>query len=99
MPRTELSPVARADLDTLDDYIAQDDPDAADRLAARFHEAFARLAGLPLLGRPRPELGSDIRSFIVGNYVILYSPADTGIHVHRVLHGRRDMERLLQDES
>ncbi len=46
----------------------------------------------PLAGRARAELGKDLRSFPVGNYIIFYLPLSDGIEVVRVLHGRQDID-------
>lgn len=51
------------------------------------------------MGRSRPELGPEIRSFPVGRYVIFYLPLPKGIEVVRVLHGSRDVGAILQEEE
>jgi toxin ParE1/3/4 len=50
------------------------------------------LAAFPLIGRDRPELGPQIRSFPFDSYVVFYRPSDTGVVILRVLHGSRDVE-------
>ena len=49
------------------------------------------LAENPSLGRSRPELGRNIRSFPAGSYVIFYRAIDDGIEIVRVLHGAMDV--------
>jgi toxin ParE1/3/4 len=90
--RYRLTNEAREDLDETWLSIAADNPPAADRLLDRLYESFLLLAGQPLLGRARPELGMNLRSFPVGNYVIFYRPIADGIEVARVLHGARDID-------
>jgi toxin ParE1/3/4 len=46
----------------------------------------------PLAGRRRPDLGKDLRSFVVENFVIVYRPRSYGIEVVRVVHGRQDIK-------
>jgi toxin ParE1/3/4 len=62
----------------------------------RFYERLVLLAGQPLLGRLRPELAPNLRSFPVDNHVIFYRPIDHGIEVARVLHGARDIDALFR---
>jgi toxin ParE1/3/4 len=50
------------------------------------------------MGRERPELLADLRSFPVGRYVIFYLPRPHGIEVVRVLHGARDLKPLFEQE-
>ena len=53
------------------------------------------LAGFSNLGRPRDDdLGIGLRSFPVGEYVIVYLVEDKKVFIFRVVHGRRDMEEL-----
>jgi toxin ParE1/3/4 len=96
MSRYRLAEQARADLDEIWLYIAEDNPSAADRFLDTLYERFLLLAGQPLLGRDRPELALNLRSLPVGNYVIFYRPIDDGIEVVRVLHGARDIDAMFE---
>jgi toxin ParE1/3/4 len=51
------------------------------------------------MGRSRPELATDLRSFPVGHYVIFDVPLPKGVEIVRVLHGSRDIESILQDNE
>lgn len=51
------------------------------------------------MGRLRQELRPGLRSFPVGNYLILYYPIPEGIAILRIIHGARDLERLLELET
>ena len=46
------------------------------------------------MGRNRPDLAPELRSFPVDNYIIFYRPISEGIQVIRVLHGARDIPPL-----
>ena len=87
-------PLAEVDLDDIWWYIAQDNPDAADRFLAKIGEQCQTLAQFPKMGISRDELTPALRSFPVGNYLIFYLPIDDGIEVVRVLSGVRDMDAL-----
>lgn len=82
---------ARADLDAIWDYIAADNPDAADALLHRIGNTLRMLADNPRAGRERPELAASLRSFPIGNYIIFYLPLPDGINVVRILSGYLDI--------
>ncbi len=94
MPQVLKRPRAEADLDDLWWYIAQHNPDAADRLLDTIDERLTILAQFPMLGTSRDELLPGLRSSPVGNYLIFYLPLSDGIEVVRVLRASRDIERL-----
>ena len=52
------------------------------------------IATTPEFGEKRPEYGADIRSSVVGGYVIFFRPIDDGIEVVRVIPGDRDIRSL-----
>lgn len=85
-------PQADLDLDSIWDFIAVDDTQAAERLINRIGNVFQMLVENPLAGRERPELRKNLRSFPVGNYVVFYSPVSDGIEVVRVMNGRQDID-------
>ena len=70
--------------------VSLDSPDADDRVLDRLAESFDLLAAQPLMGRARPELAPQLRSFVPGRYVIFYVPYGNGIDVVRVLDGRQE---------
>lgn len=63
MSHYRLTEEARQDLDEIWLYIAEDSPAAADRFLDTLYERLVLLAGQPLLGRLRPELAPNLRSF------------------------------------
>ena len=85
---------ARRDLRDIEEFISDYNPVAADQLLARIDDQFQLLADNPFMGRERAELGDNLRSLRVENYVIIYRPADSGIEVVRVINGARDINRL-----
>lgn len=94
MSRVRLSLEASRDLEEIEDYISQDNPDAAIRMILLIREKCALLSKQPGVGRDRSDVMSDLRGFPVGSYVIFYQPANDGIEVLRVLHGARDIPEL-----
>jgi toxin ParE1/3/4 len=78
-------------VDSIWAYIAADNGKAAEELLDRFGKVFEMLVQNPQAGRPRPDLGQNVRSFAVANYIILYIPQSAGIDIVRVVHGRQDI--------
>jgi toxin ParE1/3/4 len=92
-----LAPQASADLDNIWYYVAKDSGsvEIADQLIDSITERFFLLVGHPYLGRPRDaDFGIGLRSFPVGEFVIVYLVEDEDVLILRVVHGRRDMEEL-----
>ncbi len=85
-------PQADLDLDSIWNFIAADDVQAAERQVDRIGKIFQMLVENPLAGRERPELRKDLRSFPVGSYVVFYVPLPDGVEVIRVMNGRQDID-------
>lgn len=95
-----LSAEAFQDIDEIWEFIAGDNPDAADRMRDQLFEAFRKLARRPLMGRFRPELTSrQVRFWPVNPYLVIYDARVQPIEVVRVVHGARDLGRLLRRET
>ena len=59
-------------------------------------EAMQRLAENPGIGHVRPDLtDEDVRFWPVFKYLVVYRPETKPLEIVRVLHGRRDVERIL----
>jgi len=93
-----LAPEAEADLDAIWYYVARESGDAAiaDHLIDALAERFALLARFPQLGRRRDDLRPGVRSFPVGEYLILYRMEEADVLVLHVTHGHRDIEALFR---
>jgi toxin ParE1/3/4 len=96
MSQYHVSDAASADLEEIWLFIAQDDPDAADRHLRNLVSRFPTLASMPEMERLREELAARLRSFPVGSYVIFYRPIAGGVEIVRVLHGARDLPPLFE---
>lgn len=95
-PRLLRTSEAIQDLDGIWDYIASDNPAAADRVLDELNERFVLLSKNPEVGERQPLLADGTyRRFTCRNYVIYYRPLEHGIVLVRVLHGARDHETLL----
>jgi len=89
-------PLAELDLMDIWDYIADDSPDRADNFLSQIESKLMTLAQNSGLGRQRPELLPNLRSFSIGNYIVFYQQIDGGIDVIRLLHGSRDIEGIFR---
>lgn len=76
-------------------YIAQENPEAADRMLDQFENKFSLLAQQPQLGPTRPDIAPDLRYFPVGSYLILYREVPGAVEIVRVVHGARRWVDLL----
>jgi plasmid stabilization system protein ParE len=90
-----LHPEAFADLDQIRGYIAQDNPDAADRVMQEIFDVFRGLVDFPHRGFKRPDLCTQpLRFAVVRNYLIVYAPDEKPLWVLAVLHASRNPRTL-----
>lgn len=96
MKRFEVSKRALRDLEEILDFIAERSPDAADRVRDDFHQSFRKLAQDPGMGHCRQDLTSrDVLFWRVHSYLVIYR-SSTPLRIVRVIHGKRDVSRLLR---
>ena len=94
-----IAPEAEAELDDIWYYIAKesDSIEIADRMVDSITDRFFLLARFPHIGRRRDEdLRPGLRSFVVGEYVIIYRVEDGEILILHVTRGSRDLEALFR---
>jgi toxin ParE1/3/4 len=79
------------------DYIAQDDPVAAERVVTGVYRKAQALASFPQLGyKYRTEPEGDIRILLYGHYRIAYLiKGNDQIDILGVFHGALDIEKYL----
>jgi plasmid stabilization system protein ParE len=89
---------AQNDLLSIIDYIAEDNPRAANKMIGRFEKAIGRLQFFPFAGRiPADEelRQRNYRMLIVGKYLVFYAVKDRSVEIHRIIHGAWDYKHLL----
>jgi toxin ParE1/3/4 len=89
------SPLAWQDQIDIWNFIAQNNPVAADKVISKLDKICFKLLEYPELGMLHEELGTKIRSISAGNYVIFYRPSSDAIQIIRILHGARDIREIL----
>jgi plasmid stabilization system protein ParE len=100
MIRARFSPKAARDLDEISDYIAADNPEAAQRVRRLILNTADFLAQHPGLGRRIRQAAArhqQIRWFVVPkfhDYLVFYQPFQDSIMVVRILHAARDWTRF-----
>jgi plasmid stabilization system protein ParE len=95
-----VSRAAKDDLDTIWDYIAEDNVDAADRWIGRLLSQCELLAQNPRLGHTRGDL-TDLAVLFwpVAGYLIIYGLQEQGIEIVAVIQGSRDIPALLRNRD
>jgi antitoxin ParD1/3/4/toxin ParE1/3/4 len=94
-----LAPQAALDLVEIWRYIKERSSIAtADRVESVILEKLAFLAKSPEAGHRRKNLtDEDVKFFPVYSYLVVYRPKPKPLQVVSILHGRRDVERVLRD--
>jgi toxin ParE1/3/4 len=72
----------------------------AEIFAGSLQEQCKQLARLPgLIGRPRPELRSDMRSFAFKGYVIFFRYLNDTVEIVRILERHRDVAARFDEDQ
>ena len=90
------------DIDRIWDYLNRlAGEQVADRYVNRIYEIFELLSEHPYLGRARPDIGMNMRSYSVPRapYIILYYPRDYGVEISRVFDSRQDLSDIFVNPS
>ena len=77
-------------------YIADDNEAAARRVMDDFYRKFEFLGRSRTQDKTRDDVTGGIRSFPAGECLIFYRVEKHRVVIMRVIHGRRDLPRLLQ---
>jgi plasmid stabilization system protein ParE len=95
-----LTPLAKADIFDIWCYIADDSEDAADRVEQAIYDACALVAEAPMRGHSRPDLTTRSLRFWTltryPNYTVVCRPETAPLQVVAVLHGKRNLRRVLK---
>jgi toxin ParE1/3/4 len=92
-----IAPQARQDLTDIWQFIAQDNPPAADQVTDAIKAHFRQIAERSESGRPRDELSPGLRSLTIRRYrryIVFYRLSADAVDIVRVLHGARNLKRL-----
>jgi plasmid stabilization system protein ParE len=93
----EVAPQAVEDLFLIWCHIAEDNEQVADRVQSQFCEKFAALATTPGIGHRRIDLTKKpVLFFTLYSYLIVYDPKADPLRIVAVVHGSRNLRRVLR---
>ncbi len=93
---------AKDDLINIKKYIARESgsQSTAIQYTEKIREQCRKLADLPgKIGRLRPELMENLRSFPYGNYVIFFMYNDDSLEIVTIIEGHRDIESRFEEQT
>lgn len=97
--RFQLTETAEDQIGDIVEFIAQDSEEAAVRVRNALYAAFELLASAPGIGHWRPDLtGQPYKFWPVFSYHVMYDPEPTPLKIIAVIHGARDVARLLKED-
>ncbi|ABM40237.1 type II toxin-antitoxin system RelE/ParE family toxin [Polaromonas naphthalenivorans] len=88
-PQLEWRQQAIDDLVEIVEYIAEDNPDAAQELKDEIEEKAAKLPDHPKLYKPSPRVKGMRELVARSNYIVLYRETPTLVEVVNVFHARQ----------
>lgn len=95
-----LTPLAKADIFDIWSFIAEGSENAADRVEQAIYDGCIFLAEGPLRGHSRPDLTNRALRFWTltryPNYTIVYRPETAPLQIVAILHGKRNLGRILK---
>jgi len=99
MSRYILAPQAAQDLIDIWRYIReQSSVTIADRVERTIRDRMGFLSSHPRAGHWRRDMTSqNVKFFSVYSYLIVYKPDTKPLQIVSLLHGRRDVEKILKD--
>lgn len=90
-----LHPDVFTEIANIWEFIAEDNPDAADRMQERFYDTIRALVPYPHQGHWRTDLApKTIRFQTVGSYLIAYVPDEKPLLVLAIIHGSRSVQTI-----
>lgn len=93
-----LTQAAKGDLLKILEYLEGDNPSAVLKVVDALDDAMQLLADNPGIGHLRPDLTpQDVRFWSVFRYLVIYRPDTKPLEIVRVLHGKRNVRRLLEE--
>jgi len=94
----QLAEDAILDVDAIWLYLLErEGVEMADRIVAEIFKAFYRLAEMPGIGHRRADLTSQsVLFYRIFSYLIIYQPGSVPSTIIGVLHGKRNVARLLR---
>jgi plasmid stabilization system protein ParE len=86
------------DLDGIERWYSENNPSRLGVFKAGLDNMLATLDIFPLMGRLRDDLRLGIRQINYQQYLFFYREIEGGILIEVIVHGRRDIKGLFEDE-
>lgn len=87
--KLKFTPRATYDLERLRAFIAEHNPDAAQRVSQQLKHNILHLVKNPKLGKVVDELPR-VRDFITGPYLVRYTVIEQTVIILKIWHGKED---------
>jgi plasmid stabilization system protein ParE len=98
-----LTPLAKANVFDIWSIIAENNEEAADRVEQSLFDACEFVAEAPLRGHSRPDLTNLSLRFWTQtrypNYAAVYRPETAPLEIVAVMHGKRNIRRILKQRQ
>lgn len=95
-PGYVLTAEATANINDIASFVAQDGIEAALRVLDAGEHALEMIGDVPGVGHSRPDLTErPMKFWPVHSYLVVYDPASSLVRILAVLHGAREVERVL----
>lgn len=99
MSRYLLSPAATADVEEIEAFLDEQAPHATEPVLKGLRDAMRKIAESPGIGHLRDDLTDEpLRFYPVWSYLVIYRQTRS-VEIVRVIHGARNVERLLKRRS
>ena len=95
MKRLVFAPLARDDLMSIGLYIADENPERAETFIAELEAKARQATERPLSFPERSDISPGLRAAIHGRYLLLFRDLGDEVRIVRVLHGARDLPRII----
>ena len=94
----QLSEDAIFDIDEIWLYhLEKEGVETADRMVTEFFKGFYRVADIPNSGHRRPDLTNrNVLFYRIFSYLVIYQPGSDSLQILGVLHGKRNVARILR---
>lgn len=100
--KLRINPLAISDILAIKAYIAEDNPDAAKKMAITIYNKIQGLSEFSEIGaslKTKVNIKTNHRYLVCGSYLIFYKIEDEFVSVHRVLNGVQDYLAILFAED
>lgn len=97
MMKLRINPVVAVDLKNIKEFIAEDNPNAAQKTVQELYGLFERVQQFPSMGTDlakRVSFKTDCKYVVCGNYVVLYKVGAEYVEIYRVVNRFQDITKI-----